>query len=220
MENYLLIALAIAALSASLLRPTQAMPLSWSRSSRHRRSLTPGSSVTEAPTLSTEDAGRVHQTPLAPGDIPTGGGAGDNSTSTGDRISRCIEECYDKQLPKAMIEQLKSTVFKSFLSRGVHPGFLMSQWLENYHQYRFCKDRSVNDTQCESRNTQALEDTVSLINQTAIDTLGYTVHYEPLSYPRYYVQVNCTLTAPRSMFYLKFKDSNWGIKVRTVDICI
>ena len=223
MENIFLIAVTIAVLSSSLLQPSQAMPLSWSRSSRHRRSFHTGPSPTEAPPLGTEDEGRLHQTPVAPGDLPPGGGGGGADNSTAHRISLCMEECYAKlvpsNLPRSKIDNLKRTALKQFLSSGIHPGFLMSQWLENYHRFSYCSGRSENDTQCNLK-PQALGDIVNRMNATLRTEYGYTVLYEPESYPRYYIQVNCTNTATKEMPYLKFEDGTWDIQYRNENVCL
>ena len=210
-----MVVVAIALLCASLSPLVQGMPLSWSRSSRHRRSVQTGTSPTE-PTVSTENAGTVlQQTPL---DTGLGGGGAGNSTT--DLFNQCIEECYNKVLPRDQIEKLRESISSDFLVRGVHPAFLLSQWLENHHQYMFCRERNVTLTGCEDSNRQTVNGTVTDITRVVNETLGHTVAYDEQRYPRYTVHVNCANSQLKDMHYLEKKsDGQWQRKIESIPVC-
>ena len=227
MAKYLLITVAVAVLSASLLPLAHTRPLSWSRSTRYQRSLKTEPAATEAPTLSTEDAGRVQQSPMGVRPGAGNGGGADNATL--DPLANCMEQCYNKRLPRTEIDRLKKIVFDGFLARGVHPGFLVSQWLENYHRVLFCRSRNFSvepeNVLCEADDPQTLNETVSRINDTVVAQLGYKVQYNPDWYPRYLVEVDCNSTAGttavlKNMKYLLYDESSrkWNVDIRATTI--
>ena len=188
MGKCLSIAVIVALLSISLAPAAHSRPLSWGRTSRHQRSIGTESAVTPTPTLGENQAGNVN------GGSSTGGGADNNAME-----DECMEKCYYNILPRHEIERLKTTVFDNFRLQGVHPGFLVSEWLENYHRVKFCSNweniTDVEDIRCENQEPQISEDLKWDINSTMRNLTGnrlsYEVHYNESHYPRYAVDVQC-----------------------------
>ena len=231
MEKCLLVVATAALLSASLMpHPAHSMPLSWGKSSRYQRSLKTESAITDPPpTMGTGTAGRVHQTALDAGPGQGRNGGADNATE--DPLSRCMEKCYGKRVPAADIDRLKGIAFREFMTQGVHPGFLVSEWLENYHRVKFCSSRNYSveweHIRCEDVEQQSVHDIKEKINSTMSrsDRVGheYRVHYDENSYPRYLVDVVCGSDyAPvlKDMKHLKRNTSNgkWEVYLRATAV--
>ena len=203
MQRLLLITVTATILYYSCL--VDGMPLSWSKSVRHRRSKTE-SSATEPPTLSS-DSGRVEQSSL---DVnpPAGGATNSSANETISEslnetfIERCMRECYDSSLPRKSIQRLKKEIGFS-----PHPSFYLSEWLENEHRMRFCM-RTVPDNEgkpfCEDmQELIEKEESERLINETLAAftpiedqkcILNYEITYKNHTqniYPRYLFQVQC-----------------------------
>ena len=199
----------VALLCASLSPLAQGMP------SRHRRSgVQHGTSPTESSTVSTENEGSVQQ--ITPPDSSLDGEDAGNSTA--DLFTQCIEECYNKVFPRDQIEDLRKSIFRRFPLRGIHPGFLLSQWLENYHQYQFCMNK--NETGCEDSNPNTVDNIVTDIKNIVHETLGHTVEYDDQRYPRYTVEVNCENSKLKVMYYLEKKsDGGWEKTRNDIEVC-
>ena len=211
MEKYLMVVVTTALLCASLSPLAQGMP------SRHRRSgVQHGTSPpTESPTFNMENEGSVQQ--ITPPDSSLDGEGAGNSTA--DLFTQCIEECYNKVLPRDQIEDLRKSVFREFPVRGIHPVFLLSQWLENYHQYQFCTNKT--ETGCEDSNPNTVDNIVTDIRNIVHETLGHTVEYDDQRYPRYTVKVNCENSKLKVMDYLEKKsDGGWERKLdNNIAVC-
>lgn len=211
-QRYLLVTVAVITLCSLSL---DAMPLSWSKTVKHRRSA--DSSETEIPTLPT-DAGTVR---LQEVDAPTAPGGGlDNKTSMHD----CMKECYD-YIPEENLTTLRQKV----MNVSPHPSFLLSEMAENIHREEFCRriGKLKNDEPifCENENPQLFEEVYNhtkkhlsnYLNPNS-DTSGrrYTIEYNANNYPRYKIQVECPpqytkIEVANGMFYLRNTTSGWEL---------
>lgn len=213
-QRYLLVIVAVTTLCSLSL---DAMPLSWSKTVKHRRSA--DSSETEIPTLPT-DAGTVslHQQEVDATTAP--GGGMDNKTFMHD----CMKECYN-YIPEEKLKQLR----KKVRTVSPHPSFLLSEMAEYIHREKFCNSISKNDETifCENENPQLSEDVktnttgdlLRYLNPNT-DTTGqkYKIAYNADHYPRYLIQVDCPCTAQTKlkvagkMFYLQNTTSGWDLR--------
>ena len=224
MDKCLSIAVIVALLSISLAPAAHSRPLSWGRTSRYQRSIKTESAVTDAPTLGTDGTGRLEQTPVQVethggcGGAGTGGGADNNATE--DTLAKCMEKCYYKNVSRHEVKRLKKKVFDDFMSRGIHPGFLVSEWLENYHRVKFCSNwENITDEEsirCEDQEPQISEDIKEDINSKMRNLTGYGVYYNESHYPRYAVDVQCEgmVQVSKDMPYLRLSEGKWEIYSR------
>lgn len=213
LQRHLLIAAAaIILFSLSL----HAMPLSWSKSVKHRRSTK--SSATEPPTLH-PTAGNVHQT-----ELDADGNRGGATTHN------CMQECYGDNFTSLEV------IYRE-LTRKPHPSFLLSEMAERLHREYFCKSISTVDVDifCEDRNPQLAHiDTKNYVQEEILQYLNagrssgptYEIEYNATHYPRYLVQVkcnnpteNCKITLEPAMPYLEKVNSSWLFR-RNTDVAI
>lgn len=185
-QRYLLVAAAVTVLFSLSLH---AMPLSWSKTARHRRSTRSTDSETERTTLPS-DAGTVSQSPV---DGPKSHGG------TGNQTHNCMQECYD-YVPQKQLERLREKV-----AERPHPSFFISEMAEDYHRREYCRSISTGDANiiCESQNPTLSEEVKNdttqhflnylnkIINTTASCGPKYEIEYHSDHYPRYKIHVVC-----------------------------
>lgn len=210
-QRYLLVIVAVTTLCSLSL---DAMPLSWSKTVKHRRSA--DSSGTETPTLST-DAGtvRLHEV-----DATTAPGGGmDNKT-----MHDCMKECYN-YIPEEDLKQLREKV----RTVSPHPSFFLSEMAEYIHRENFCNSISKDDGTiiCEKENPELSEqakvktenELKHYLNPNSTTTgQRYVIEYTADHYPRYLIQVECPCTAQAKldvggrMFYLQNTTDGWDLR--------
>lgn len=208
-QRYLLLTVAITALCSLSL---DAMPLSWSKTVKNRRS---DSSETEIPTLPTDDAGTVH---LHEFDAGQGGGM-ENKTF----VHNCMKECYN--ISEDKIKALR----KKVTTKSPHPSFFLSEMAESMHREEYCNSISKNDEEiiCENENPQLSEkiqnETKTFFlnflnpNTNTVSSQRYIIDYNSNNYPRYLIQVECTcsdftkISVAKRMPYLRNTTNGWEL---------
>lgn len=200
--------------------PTLARPLSWSKSARYRRSPRSDSSATPTPTLSTDNAGIVHEN-VAGLNFKEMGGASETN---------CMQQCYENgSFPSKYPPQNKISELMEH-SDALHPSLTLSIWLENYRRREFCSSTSMDGdgVNCEADEPQNVQDineeVLAMADRLSTNEETYSITYNELNYPRYLAQVECkdgTESIKRPMKYLAYfsEQNEWKI-VENPDVTV
>ena len=213
LKRNLLAALAVAVLCASLAPSVHPLPLSGTGSATRPESHTAtdkrSGSVERLPrnTEDQEDSGAAHN-----------GSEGENATIVDDLIQRCLEECYYSRVPQELIRRMKSINYDRFGWNGVHPSFMLAEWLEDYHRQKFCKERS--NQICEDASSrQKTSDIVNSVATVIQTTLGYNVTFNENYYPRYIVKIPCShnISSDIKPKHLEYYEGSWELITNNID---
>ena len=231
--RYLLAALVTVALCATLSPLAQALPVSppsVGTTSRHRGQSveTQPSSVgsetlqenTKIPAREVRSAEEEEEMSgsVSAGDVTenstsldsgSAGCAAENSTQS--NFAQCMEQCYLSHPPQEKINELREINFEEEDNQNKQVSFALSEWLENYHRWSYCKDWEPGN-ECEGELQQNIFDRLNDMKKAIKDVLGYNVAYNAMYYPRYLVRTASSLRVT----HLKYNESTreWDKKYR------
>ena len=212
LQRHLLATLTVAVLCASLAPLADSLPLSGAESTTRRQSPAESHSPTDRSTT-----GSVERRVLRDTHHDRGNGTANNSTSGGediDTVQTCMETCYS-HVPQEKVKDMEMSNHDNFVWDGIHPGFVLGLWLENYHRQQFCSDwvpsRDCEATSTETR-TQRTGDIIGYLTETIQSTLtGYTVTFDESYYPRYTVHPPCSSGIDTGVKHLEYIDDDWYV---------
>ena len=146
-------------------------------------------------------------------DSGSAGCAAENSTQS--NFAQCMEQCYLSHPPQEKINEFREKNFEEEDNQNKQVSFALSEWLEDYHRWSYCKDWEPGN-ECEvepGEEPQQNElDRVNDMKKTIKDVLDYNVTYDAMYYPRYLVRTASGLRVT----HLKYNESTreWDEKHR------
>ena len=210
LQRHLLATVTVAVLCASLAPLAESLPLSRAESTTRRQSPAESHSPTDR---STESVERV----LRDTHHDRGNGTANNSTSGRediDPVQTCMETCYS-HVPQEKVKDMEMSNRDNFVWGGIHPGFVLGLWLENFHRQKFCSDW-VPSWDCEATSPetriQKTGDIIGDLTEPIQRTLtGYTVTFDEGYYPRYTVHPPCNSAIDMGVRHLEYINDDWYV---------